>query len=95
MTEEIRTDSATITTSKYRKKKSLEKCQISVEVRANLLRSFPNFSQKKEVKGLKQEIQGRLIKSEFPPTHKEPREVAVIIRFGAGLPILRSSNSQE
>lgn len=53
MTEEIRTDSATIPTSKYRKKKSLEKCQISVEVTANLLRSFPYFSQKKRGKGFK------------------------------------------
>lgn len=53
MTEEIRTDSATITTSKYRKK-SLEKCQISVEATANL-EELPRF-QPEEVKGLKQEI---------------------------------------
>lgn len=84
MTEEIRTDSATITTSKYRKKKSLEKCQISVEATANLLRSFPYFSQKKEAKDLKQEIQGRLIKSEFPPTHKEPREWLSLSGLGVG-----------
>ena len=45
MTEEIRADSATITTSKYRKKKKLENCQIAVEVTKNLLWSSPYFSQ--------------------------------------------------
>lgn len=77
MTEEIRIGSATIATSKYRKeKRNLENCQISVEVTANLLWSFPYFSLEKKVKGLKQETQGRLIKSKFlnpAATHKEPR----------------------
>lgn len=63
MTEEIRADSATITTSKYRKKKTLENCQIAVEVTKNLLWSSPYFSQEKVVKGLKQEIHGRPIKT--------------------------------
>lgn len=57
MTEEIRIDSATSATSKYRKeKRNLENCQISVEVTANLLWSFPYFSLEKKVKGLKQEM---------------------------------------